>query len=99
METSILLSEDRDFLNSGSEGNLNYMIRKLKIRNNYVYCVMFIFLMVLVIQNILIMLFLIKIQGFAERLDLGWINSDEMYEYKKKIEVIVDEVCSLYIKC
>ena len=54
---------------------------------------------VLVVQNILTLLFLIKIKGFAERLDLGWINSDEMFIYRDKIEKIVDEVCRLYIKC
>ena len=99
MESSILLSENRGFIGSGSEGNINYMLRMIKKRNYYVNFVMFIFLMVLVVQNILTLLFLIKIKGFAERLDLGWINSDEMFIYRDKIEKIVDEVCRLYIKC
>jgi len=99
MESSILLSENRGFIGSGSEGNINYMLRMIKKRNYYVNFVMFIFLMVLVVQNILTLLFLIKIKGFAERLDLGWLNSDEMFIYRDKIEKIVDEVCRLYIKC
>ena len=60
MESSILLSENRGFIGSGSEGNINYMLRMIKKRNYYVNFVMFIFLMVLVVQNILTLLFLIK---------------------------------------
>ena len=43
MESSILLSENRGFIGSGSEGNINYMLRMIKKRNYYVNFVVYIF--------------------------------------------------------
>jgi len=97
MDDTILLHDNSEYVES--QGNINYSISKIKRTNSRVYLVIFLFLIVIFVQNMCIFMYIIKIKEFAEKLDLGWLNSDEMYVYKKKFETIIDSVCKLYIKC
>ena len=93
MEDTIFIQDNPEYLDTQSI-NLKY---KPNIKKNYIF--IYILLILIIVQNVCIFMFLIKIKSFADHLDLRWLESDEMYEYKKKFETIIDEVCKLYIKC
>jgi len=96
MEDTILLHDNSEYL---EQNDINQVYPKKKEKPACVYIVICIFLVLIVVQNMCIFMFLIKIQSFADHLDLRWLESDEMYVYKKKFETIIDAVCKLYIKC
>ena len=97
MEDTILLHDNIEYL---EQNDINHTYPKKRgEKPPCVYIVICIFLLLIVVQNVCILMFLIKIKFFADHLDLRWLESDEMYEYKKKFESIIDEVCKLYIKC
>ncbi len=97
MDETILLHENREYIEG--QGSLKNIIHNYQKKTKGVYVVICIFLVVIFLQNVCIFMFIIKIKGFAENLDLGWLKSEEMFVYKKRFERIIDEVCKLYIKC
>jgi len=97
MDDTILLHDNREYIEG--QGSLKHIIQDWQKKTKRVNIMICIFLVLIVVQNVCIFMFLIKIKEFAENLDLGWLESDEMYEYKRRFERIIDEVCKLYIEC
>lgn len=97
MDDTILLHDNREYIEG--QGGLKNIIQHWQKKTKGVYIVICIFLLFIFVQNVCILMFIIKIKGFAENLDLGWLNSEEMFVYKKRFERIIDEVCKVYIKC
>ena len=95
MEDTSLLCENDGYILRDYDRDSYGMLKKIKTTNKRVFFVMFFFLIAIVAENILIFLFMLKIKSTA----LGWIDSDEMFEYKEKIEKLIDEACRLYVKC
>ena len=93
MEDTIFIQDNPEYLDTQSI-NLKY---KPTIKKNQIF--IYILLILIIVQNVCIFIFIIKIKNFAKSLDLGWLGSEELMEYKKRVEMIIDQVCKLYIKC